>query len=71
MCLWSSRQRFGGQRGQGSNICFKSDNTAVVHLVKTHTSQDKMIMHILRWLTFYAAFFRFQFNAEHVPGSCT
>jgi hypothetical protein len=41
---------------------------AVVELLKSHTSQDHLLMHLLRCLSFYAAYFRFQFYATHLPG---
>lgn len=49
-------------------ICFRCDNMAVVELLKSLTSQDRLLMHLLRCLAFYAAYFRFQFCATHVPG---
>jgi hypothetical protein len=49
-------------------ICFRSDNMAVVDLLKTHTSQDPLLMHMLRCLAFYAAYYRFQITAAHIPG---
>ena len=41
---------------------------AVVELLKSQTSQDKLLMHLLHCLAFYAAYFRFQYHATHVPG---
>ena len=49
-------------------ICFRSDNMAVVDLLRSCTSQEALLMHLLRCLTFYSAFFRFHFRAAHVPG---
>lgn len=49
-------------------ICFRSDNMAVVDLLRSCSSQEALLMHLLRCLTFYSAFFRFQFRAAHVPG---
>lgn len=49
-------------------VRFRSDNMAVVHLLRSHTSKDPLIMHLMRCLAFYAAFFRFQFLSEHLPG---
>ena len=49
-------------------ICFRCDNMAVVELLISRTSQDQLLMHFLRCLSFYAAYFRFQFCATHVPG---
>ena len=41
---------------------------AVVDLLKCHTSKDQLLMHLLRCLAFYAAFYWFEFVAEHVAG---
>ena len=58
---------WGAQWGR-QRICFRCDNMAVVELLKSHTSQDQLLMHLLRCLAFYATYFRFQFHATHVPG---
>ena len=50
-------------------MCFRCDNMAVVDLLKSRTTKDHMLMHLLRCLVFYAAYFRFDFVALHVPGS--
>ena len=42
-------------------ICFRSDNMAVVDILKSRTSRDQLLMHLLRFLVFYAAFYRFNF----------
>ena len=49
-------------------ICFRSDNMAVVDILKSRTSRDQPLMHLLRCLVFYAAFYRFYFVSEHVHG---
>ena len=49
-------------------VCFKCDNMAVVDILTSHTSKDQLLMHLLRCLVFYAAFYGFSFIAEHVPG---
>ena len=41
---------------------------SVVDLLKSSTSQDQLLMHLLRCLAFYSAYLRFQFLAVHVPG---
>ena len=50
-------------------IHFKCDNMAVVHLLKTRVLKDKLVVHLLRCLSFYSAMYRFQFIAEHLPGA--
>ena len=57
-----------GSHWSRRRICFRCDNMAVVELLKRHTSQDQLLMHLLRCLAFYAAYFRFQYQATHVPG---
>ena len=58
-----------GHRWRRSHICFCSDNMATEDLLKKRTSKQSLIMHLLRCLVFYAAFFRFQFTALHEPGT--
>ena len=41
-------------------ICFRSDNMAVVDILKSRTSGDQLLMHLLCFLVFYAAFYRFK-----------
>ena len=50
------------------SICFKCDNMAVVDLLKSGASQDQLLVHLLRCLSFYAAYYRFRITATHVPG---
>ena len=57
-----------GRHWKQSCICFRSDNQAVVDILRSRTSKDQLLMHLLRCLVFYAAFYGFQFTAEHVPG---
>ena len=57
-----------GHRWRRNHICFRSDSMAVVNLLRKRTSKHNLLMHLLRCLVFYAAFFRFQFTALHVPG---
>ena len=54
-----------GPRWTRKRICFRSDNMAVVSLLKSCTSRD---MHMLRCLAFYAANYSFQITAKHIPG---
>ena len=50
-------------------IRFRSDNMAVVSLLKSRTSQDTLLMHMVQCLAFYAAYYTFQIMAEHIiPG---
>ena len=58
-----------GPYWSGLHICFHSDNLAVVALLRSLTSRDHVIMHLFRCLSFFAALFRFDFTAAHVPGA--
>ena len=57
-----------GPRWSRKHIHFRSDNMAVVSLLKSRTSRDPLLMHMLRCLAFYAAYYSFQITAEHIPG---
>lgn len=58
-----------GHRWSGAGVCFRSDNMAVVSILSTSTSRDQLLMHLLRCLTFYSAYFRFTIKATHIPGT--
>jgi len=49
-------------------VCFRSDNMAVVDLLKSCTSQDQLLTHMLHYLALYAAYYRFQFTAQQILG---
>ena len=53
-----------GSRCQGQLVCFHSDNVAVVCDVSKDFSADKALIHLLRCLSFFAAFFRFQYTYQ-------
>ena len=58
-----------GDKWAGQCVCFNSDNMAVVDLLRSRTTKDTLVMHLLRCLSFYAAFYRFNFESRHIPGS--
>ena len=41
---------------------------AVVEIMRSRTSRDPLAMHLLRCLALYAAYYQFNFHAEHLPG---
>ena len=45
-----------GNRWTRSRTCFKSDNMAVVEVLRSHTSRDGLLMHLLRCFVFYVAY---------------
>ncbi len=52
----------------GRHVIIHSDNIAVVHVLKSRTSQQPVMVHLLRCLSFYAAYYRFEYSPLHVPG---
>ena len=57
-----------GPMWQQKCVRFRSDNMAVVQVLRSRTSKDSLIMHLLRCLAFYAAFFQFSIVTDHIPG---
>ena len=57
-----------GREWRRSCVRFRSDNMAVVSLLRSRTSTDPLLMHLLRCMVFYAALFGFDFVSEHIPG---
>jgi hypothetical protein len=49
-------------------VLVKSDNMAVVAVLKSGACQDQSLMHLMRCLHFFAAFYQLQVTAAHVPG---
>ena len=49
-------------------IRFRTDNMAVVDVIRTRTARDPLLIHLVRCLVFYAAFYNFDCTAEHLPG---
>ena len=44
------------------------DNAAVVSILRSRTSRNKEVMHLLRCLYFYEAHFECKLTTEHIPG---
>ena len=57
-----------GRLWEGCHICFHSDNMAVVAVLNKRTAKDPLLLHLLRCLYFYAAFYCFHYSAAHIPG---
>ena len=57
-----------GPQWARQGINFRCDNMAVVSLLKSKTSQDPLLMHMIRCLVFYPAFYGFQITSNHIPG---
>ena len=49
-------------------ILFQCDNTGVVAAIKKGSAKESMIMHLLRVLWFFVAYFDITIRIEHIPG---
>ena len=52
----------------GSNVQFKCDNTDVVESINKGSSKEQVVMHLLRCLWFFSAYFSITITACHIPG---
>ena len=50
------------------NIEFKCDSFALVQAINKGSSKDSMVMHLLRSLWFFTAYFDISIRATHLPG---
>ena len=57
-----------GPQWHGQMVLFHSDNVAAVCDINRMFSSNSSLIHLLRCLSFFAAYFGFHFKAEHVPG---
>ena len=48
---------------------FYSDNLAAVAVIQCRSTRDLVLLHLLRCLYFYAAYYQFTYAACHVPGA--
>ena len=58
-----------GHQWSAKQVEFCSDNTAVVEVLRSHTSRDSNVIVLLRHLSMLAAQHSFAFTAHHVTGS--
>ena len=49
-------------------ILFHCDNESIVHIVRSGSSKDENIMHLVRELFLISARFDFRISAIHIPG---
>ena len=54
---------------RSSPIKVLCDNMAVVNIITSNTSRDKLVMHLLRGLHFVSAFYSIQVKIQHIAGS--
>ena len=57
-----------GPLWRGSQVVVHCDNQAIVCVVNSGYSREKNIMHLMRCVFFFRAFWGFDLRAEHVPG---
>ena len=57
-----------GRRWPGCRIECYRDNMAVVAVINSGWSRDKMLMYVLRCMFFVAAHLDIQIHVSHVPG---
>ena len=57
-----------GHHWANRRVCFRLDNSSVVHILNARTSRDHHLMVLLRSLLGVAARFNFTFEALHIPG---
>ena len=51
------------------HINFQCDNESLVIAINKGSSKDKLVMHLLRCLWFFAAHFDIQITTTHLPGA--
>lgn len=54
---------------RGNQILVQCDNMAIVQIIAANTSTDAIIMHLLRGLHFFSAYYSINLRAVHIPGS--
>ncbi len=57
-----------GPQWQHRQVLALCDNTSVVHIIRSRTSRDCTIMHLLRTLHFLCAIFDICLRCDHIPG---
>ena len=58
-----------GRLWQGQRVCSHSDNEGAISVVSKGYTSDTLLIHLMRCLSFFAAFYRFHFGAVHIPGA--
>ena len=57
-----------GRAWQGTHVLVRSDNMAVVELLRSHSSRDSGLMHLLRCLHFFSARYDIALSSQHIRG---
>ena len=58
-----------GPYWRSSPIKVLCDNMAVINIITSNTSRDKLVMHLLRGLHFVSVFYNIQVEIQHIAGS--
>ena len=58
-----------GRYWSGQHVCFHSDNTGAVSVLKSRVAETPFQMHLLCCFSLYCAIFRFTYSVVHVPGT--
>ena len=51
-------------------VLFQCDNAGVVAAIRKGSAKEALVMHLLRSLWFFAAYFDIHMYAIHIPGAC-
>ena len=60
-----------GKALQHQKILFQCDNSGVVASIHKGSCKDLQVMHLLRTLTFFTAYYDIEILEEHIPGVTT
>ena len=57
-----------GQTWHQHRVFFHSDNAAVVAVIQNKSARQPSMLHLLRCLYFFAAYYHFSYSVHHLPG---
>ena len=57
-----------GRSWHQHRVFFHSDNAAVVAVIQNKSARQPAMLHLLRCLYFFAAYYQFSYSAHHLPG---
>ena len=58
-----------GAYWHGSQVLVRCDNMAVVQIMAANSSKDAVVMHLLRGLHFFSAYYNINMQVVHIPGA--
>ena len=59
-----------GQKWRGKTVRCRCDNAAVVAVTRSGSSKHPLVMHLLRCLSFFVAYYQLYLDTVHLPGRC-